>query len=277
MKHRTYSRSYSIRYAGRWAAAFGLIGMTFVVASPVSAASISDDDCVARSGYDGVSDAIAIGPDQRIQLEKQADGTYKGSGSIRVFCQGGPWAPDPADVGRDLGGIAGATVPIRASNKDLIADSPTFDQELSDGEFQIHWATRKTEVGHDVTLAPLQPPSDDQDDTRAGDDFGPFTDGNGDLTFTITSPTPDLDQRSNIAGTLRVGSHWESVLQAYCNADGTYCDGDFSDGGGPGTGGDLTATPELNSIGLFGSGAAGLAGYALMRVRAARRKRHDDY
>jgi hypothetical protein len=36
--------------------------------------------------------------------------------------------------------------------------------------------------------------------------------------------------------------------------------------------GGIYATPELDSIALFGSGAAGLAGYALMRARAARRR-----
>jgi hypothetical protein len=30
-------------------------------------------------------------------------------------------------------------------------------------------------------------------------------------------------------------------------------------------------TPELDSLVLFGSGAAGLAGYGLMRIRARRR------
>ena len=34
---------------------------------------------------------------------------------------------------------------------------------------------------------------------------------------------------------------------------------------------ELSATPELSSLVLFGSAAAGAAGYALMRVRAARR------
>jgi hypothetical protein len=34
----------------------------------------------------------------------------------------------------------------------------------------------------------------------------------------------------------------------------------------------LAATPELDSLLLFGSGTAGLAGYALTRVRAGRRQ-----
>ena len=34
----------------------------------------------------------------------------------------------------------------------------------------------------------------------------------------------------------------------------------------------LSATPELDSLALFGAGAAGMVGYALMRLRAARRQ-----
>jgi hypothetical protein len=34
----------------------------------------------------------------------------------------------------------------------------------------------------------------------------------------------------------------------------------------------LSATPELDSLALFGAGVAGMAGYALTRVRARRRQ-----
>ena len=44
--------------------------------------------------------------------------------------------------------------------------------------------------------------------------------------------------------------------------------GDLGGGGAPGVG----ATPELDSLMLFGSGLAGLAGYAATRLRARRRK-----
>ena len=36
------------------------------------------------------------------------------------------------------------------------------------------------------------------------------------------------------------------------------------------------ATPELDSLALFGTGAAGMAGYALMRIRARRRQDNSD-
>jgi hypothetical protein len=37
----------------------------------------------------------------------------------------------------------------------------------------------------------------------------------------------------------------------------------------------VSATPELGSLVLFGTGAAGLASYALMRLRAGRRQDTD--
>src|SRR5712692_3698938 len=46
-------------------------------------------------------------------------------------------------------------------------------------------------------------------------------------------------------------------------------------GNGNGNGNDppvLSATPELDSLALFGAGAAGLVGYTLLRLRAGRRQ-----
>ena len=38
----------------------------------------------------------------------------------------------------------------------------------------------------------------------------------------------------------------------------------------------VAATPELDSLALFGTGAAGMAGYVLMRIRARRRQDDSD-
>jgi hypothetical protein len=54
---------------------------------------------------------------------------------------------------------------------------------------------------------------------------------------------------------------------------------DSGGGGGGGAPVDPAATPELGSLALFGSGAAGFAGYALTRLRAGRmgaRKTEND-
>ena len=49
----------------------------------------------------------------------------------------------------------------------------------------------------------------------------------------------------------------------------SYVDGLGGGGGVPAL--DPAATPELGSLALFGSGAAGLAGYAALRIRRPRR------
>ena len=56
------------------------------------------------------------------------------------------------------------------------------------------------------------------------------------------------------------------------NGNGNGNGGTNGNGGNPPA---VSATPELDSLVLFGTGAAGFAGYALMRVRA-RRDRQDD-
>ncbi len=38
----------------------------------------------------------------------------------------------------------------------------------------------------------------------------------------------------------------------------------------------VAATPELDSLALFGAGAAGMAGYVVMRIRARRRQDDSD-
>jgi hypothetical protein len=53
------------------------------------------------------------------------------------------------------------------------------------------------------------------------------------------------------------------------NENGNDNNGDRWDKKDPPT---VSATPELDSLVLFGTGAAGVAGYALMRLRAGRRQ-----
>lgn len=38
----------------------------------------------------------------------------------------------------------------------------------------------------------------------------------------------------------------------------------------------VSATPELDSLALFGAGAVGVAGYALLRLRATRREHTES-
>jgi hypothetical protein len=79
-------------------------------------------------------------------------------------------------------------------------------------------------------------------------------------TATVESRTPDANLTNNTA----------TVCSSVRVSGGCSGDGGGDDGGGlP----NPRATPELDSLVLFGTGAAGLASYLRMRVRGARRKK----
>jgi len=98
--------------------------------------------------------------------------------------------------------------------------------------------------------------------------IGPF---DSSATFTLTSHTPNLNLQvsadPNADGAL--GSHTETVIAAF---------GQTLTGNHPISqeGGIFAATPELDSIALFGTGAMGMIGYATMRMRAARGRREES-
>ena len=74
--------------------------------------------------------------------------------------------------------------------------------------------------------------------------------------MTITSSNPDLS-----SWYAKVGYDLITVVQAFNTSIG---------GGNSAQGNIFAATPELDSVILFGTGIAGLAGFALTRARARR-------
>jgi hypothetical protein len=60
----------------------------------------------------------------------------------------------------------------------------------------------------------------------------------------------------------------------YAQGAGNNCQQQGNNNGNnvPCVGPNLLATPELDSLALFGTGAVGIVGYAVMRLRAARRR-----
>lgn len=103
--------------------------------------------------------------------------------------------------------------------------------------------------------------------------LGPFT---GPTTFTISSPTPNLH-----LAVQPVGAHIE-VLTSVTTSGGTTQLPTIPLWGGVTfgqvwNGGPIVAqTPELGSMALFGSGAVGMAGYVMTRLRAGRRRDQSD-
>lgn len=88
----------------------------------------------------------------------------------------------------------------------------------------------------------------------------------GIVEVTISSTDPNILNIAQGEWRAKVGYEWSAVASAF----GTAVD----PGDSPLMRGTLWAqTPELSSLALFGTGAAGMAGYALTRMRAFRKRR----
>jgi hypothetical protein len=84
---------------------------------------------------------------------------------------------------------------------------------------------------------------------------------NGFVDITISSTDPDILNIANGQWKATVGRHHFTVVEAFGSSIPTFAQ--------PHTDAALWAqTPELGSLALFGAGAAGMAGYALTRLRA---------
>ncbi len=205
-----------------------------LAASPVAAAPISATDCAAQSGTVSVR-AVAIAPGETITLFQTLDGTFQGQGTLEVYCR--------ALNGTNLGDVSGAQVKITIN--------PT-QAGLTPSMFQIS-ALNGVGVTNVNASSPGNPVF-----------VGPFT---GNAAFLITSPSTLLAPgiwAEDVAVDFQVVSQaWGEPLKD--PATGATLR--------PGTFGDILAqTPELDSLALFGSGAAGLVGYGLTRIRAQRRR-----
>jgi hypothetical protein len=86
--------------------------------------------------------------------------------------------------------------------------------------------------------------------------------GGGGSSFAISTAISKSSVLSSLTGNGQVTITYDlSDPNDNCGTSGS------GGGGGPNPG----ATPELDSVVLFGSGLSGLAAYALMRLRARRR------
>ena len=218
----------------RYFAAPAFAALMLVSATAASAAPVSATDCAAQSGTVSVR-AVAIAPGETITLFQTLDGTFQGQGNLEVYCR--------ARNGTNLGDVTDAQVKITIN--------PT-QAGLTPSMFQIT-ALNGVGVSNVNTSSPGNPVF-----------IGPFT---GTAAFLITSPSsllaPGISAEDVAVDFQVVSQAWGSSLLDPATGKTLQ----------PGTFGDILAqTPELDSLALFGSGAAGLIGYGLTRVRAQRRR-----
>jgi hypothetical protein len=217
-------------------ALIALLGGTVLAATPAAAAPITAADCAAQSGTVSVR-AVAIAPGATITLFQTWDGTFQGEGSLQVYCR-------DAHTFGNLGDITDAQVKItiNPATPGVTPDMFKITGVNGVGVANVNGAT----PGNPVQI-------------------GPFT---GQAGFLITSPANLL--APGIAAE-DVGVDFQVVTQAWGAPLKDPINGRIL---GPFAGGDIVAqTPELDSLALFGTGALGMLGYGLTRVRAARRSR----
>jgi hypothetical protein len=213
----------------------GAAALAAVATAPASAATISSADCAAAAGTITVR-AIAIQQGETIILLQQPDLSFKGQGQAEVYCK--------SANGTNLGDVTDA---------------------------QIKISVMPTEPGLTTSMFTISGDGVPTTDVSAASPGNPVYIGpmSGPVTYTVVAPSTLLGPG---VVSLDVGMNFEVVTQAYGSA--------LTDPSGatlkPGTFGDVVAqTPELDSIALFGTGLASVAGYVLLRRRAAKSGEDD--
>jgi hypothetical protein len=208
--------------------------LTALVATPALAAEISAADCAAQSGTVSVR-AVAVSPGETITLQQTLDGTFQGVGVVEVYCRN--------RAGTNLGDIPDSKVKITINPT---SPGVTAGMFVITGENGVP----ATDISSSSPGNPVQ--------------LGPFS---GTATFRITAPSTLL--APGIAAE-DVAVDFQVVSSAW---DGSLLDPATGKILQPGTFGDVLAqTPELDSLALFGTGALGILGYGITRMRAARRR-----
>jgi hypothetical protein len=211
-----------------------LLGASVLAVTPAAAAPISPTDCAAQSGTLAVR-AVAVSPGTTITLFQTWDGTFQGQGTVEVYCRAANYA--------NLGEIEGAQVKMTIS--------PTAPG-VTASMFQISGVN-----GVGVT---------DVNSATPGNPvlIGPFT---GTATFLVTGQSTLLGPGISAED---VAIDFQVVTQAWGEPLKDPLTGGIRQ---PGNFGDIVAqTPELDSLALFGTGAMGMLGYGLTRLRATRRR-----
>jgi hypothetical protein len=198
-----------------------------------SAAPITAEACTAAGTGNVVAvRSVAISPGTAITLFQTLDGTYQGQGTVEVYCRAANYS--------SLGEIPNAKVKISIDPQAPGVTASMFNVTALNG---VAVADATSAHGNPVII-------------------GPFT---GSATFVISSPdnllAPGISENFVGVDVQVVSEAWGGSMQDPTTGRIVTV----------GTFGDVFAqTPELDSLALFGSGAVGMLGYGLTRLRARR-------
>jgi len=219
-------------------AAIAMVGGSLLAPLTASAADPTAAQCLAGGNQ------VSVRPGQPVILfnPPAADGfSYSTAQISHTFCS------DPSGA-TDFGPVPDVTLQLQASNAGF-----------STATFQIALVPSAATNCSTVPSASYQNP--------------PVTttpNANGDVFYCVRSNSSDV---TGATVSIRVGTHTETI---------TACVGVGGAGQGCVGNGNFgpiivqPATPELGSVALFGTGALGLAGYGLARIRKVRREEQES-
>ena len=221
----------SVPAIARFTTHLGLIGVTAWSSTPALAASVTT--CAASD--------ISAQPAAPLVVQPQGPqgGVFSGPMTLNVFC-GGRVAGDSA------GPLQGQSFTVKVANYGSAVD-PATGAPITDLQGAINGgAFQNLPILQWVILAD-----------------GLTSDANGQVNFTVALYSPSHADLSGVSGSPQaIGFQMDVDTSVPSPSGGLF-------GGGLLLGSQIYAqTPELDSLILFGSGAAGLAGYALIRRRA---------
>jgi hypothetical protein len=232
-----------------WGPLFGLVGLGLVGAMPAAAQS---NACDTSSGVQVWLLGLQQDQDghQGIILGSQEDGSFAGTFQVHIVCNGPTSTSDVTGAMVDMCSVLANPV----ANASLRISGVGFDPTGTNASVDTPAQTANCTIDTSSGVVSGQPASISV----------PF--GYANVTFTSSTPLPDhsdfafVGRQSVILAqaygdTLQTGQNPLTFSMAPAFSPGVWA-----------------KTPELDSLFLFGSGAAGFASYAMLRLRAARRR-----
>jgi len=235
-----------------WGPFFGVIGLGLLAVTPVAAQSNTCSSGGVQVWLLGLQQDQS--GHQGIILGSQQDGSFAGTFQVHVVCNGPTSTTDITNASVDVCAVlanpgANASLRISAVGFDPSGAQPSVNTPAQTANCTIDTSSGTVSGQPAAVLLPF-----------------------GYANVTIASSTP-LDANSDFA---LVGRESVILAQAYGTSLQT-ASSPLTFAGSPAfSPGVWAQTPELDSLVLFGSGAVGIAGYAVLRLRAARRREGDQ-